>query len=274
MKNKLRTNIFFIALFSCTVCLGKKVLSTDSCQNCVSVESRQRAMGEFSSLKEESERRMIAIVVVAIVSVIMMTKLFLNSEASRRKRQDLELQVYTLKQIERESFERSDRFIEQNKEKLSQLEEQLKTSQSLNEEMASVIEKQRKELLFANEKALKEQQRKDDANHSLVSSEAHALVEQKLRAGKLLLKTDWEEIKSNIDRVIEDFKIRLFCIYRMSEQEYHICILVRMGFSTSEIAQLIGRSVGAVSLARKRLYFKMFGKDGSPKEFDEFVNSL
>lgn len=60
----------------------------------------------------------------------------------------------------------------------------------------------------------------------------------------------------------------------MSDQEYRMCLLIRLGFGITEIASLLNRSKGAMSLARKRLYIKMFGKDGYAVDIDEFVKSL
>ena len=61
---------------------------------------------------------------------------------------------------------------------------------------------------------------------------------------------------------------------RLSDSEYHVCLLVRAGFSPADIGILMQQSPSNISNIRKRLYLKMTGKDGSPKDFDKYIKSL
>ena len=61
---------------------------------------------------------------------------------------------------------------------------------------------------------------------------------------------------------------------RLSDSEYHVCLLVRAGFSPADIGILTQQSPSNISNIRKRLYLKMTGMDGSPKDFDKYIKSL
>ena len=61
---------------------------------------------------------------------------------------------------------------------------------------------------------------------------------------------------------------------RLNDSEYHVCLLVRAGFSPADIGILTQQSPSNISNIRKRLYLKMTGKDGSPKDFDKYIKSL
>ena len=61
---------------------------------------------------------------------------------------------------------------------------------------------------------------------------------------------------------------------RLSDSEYHVCLLVRADFSPADIGILMQQSPSNISNIRKRLYLKMTGKDGSPKDFDKYIKSL
>ena len=61
---------------------------------------------------------------------------------------------------------------------------------------------------------------------------------------------------------------------RLTEKEYHICLLIRLHISPSSISNLVGLSNSGVSLSRKRMLEKVCGKDGTPKDFDKFILSL
>lgn len=60
----------------------------------------------------------------------------------------------------------------------------------------------------------------------------------------------------------------------LSETEYIICLLVRLGFTPSAISVLTGRSMSDISNIRKRLLLKMTGNNGSSKDFDKYIKSL
>ena len=59
-----------------------------------------------------------------------------------------------------------------------------------------------------------------------------------------------------------------------SFKEYHICLLVKLGFSTSFIANLVGITSSGVSFSRKTMLAKLCNRVGSPKEFDEYVRKI
>ena len=61
---------------------------------------------------------------------------------------------------------------------------------------------------------------------------------------------------------------------QLSDSEYLVCLLVRTGFSPADIGILTQQSPSNISNIRKRLYLKMTGKDGSPKDFDKYIKSL
>ena len=61
---------------------------------------------------------------------------------------------------------------------------------------------------------------------------------------------------------------------RLSDSEYHVCLLVRADFSPADIGIFMQQSPSNISNIRKRLYLKMTGMDGSPKDFDKYIKSL
>ena len=60
----------------------------------------------------------------------------------------------------------------------------------------------------------------------------------------------------------------------LSESEYELCLLVKLGFAPSQISLLTGRSRSDITNIRKRLYNRITGKDGSSRDFDKFIKSL
>ena len=80
---------------------------------------------------------------------------------------------------------------------------------------------------------------------------------------------DWKDLADTIESAIPNFIPRLK--NKLRNKDYQICLLIRLGFSTSLIARLLEVSDAAISKSRKTMLKKLCGKDGKPKEFDEYV---
>lgn len=83
---------------------------------------------------------------------------------------------------------------------------------------------------------------------------------------------DWIELSGFIEQLIPSFPQILK--NRLTEKEYHICLLIRLHISPSSISNLVELSNSGVSLSRKRMLEKVCGKDGTAKDFDKFILSL
>ena len=86
---------------------------------------------------------------------------------------------------------------------------------------------------------------------------------------KNMSEEDWKELADTVEKAIPNFIPRLK--NKLSDKDYQICLLIRLGFSTSLIARLLDLSVAAISKSRKTMLKKICGKIGKPKDFDEYV---
>ena len=86
---------------------------------------------------------------------------------------------------------------------------------------------------------------------------------------KNMSEEDWKELADTIEEVVPNFIPVLK--NKLNDKDYQICLLVRLGFSTSLVARLLGLSDAAISKSRKTMLKKLCGKVGKPKEFDEYV---
>lgn len=85
---------------------------------------------------------------------------------------------------------------------------------------------------------------------------------------------DWKEVEIAIDEIYPKFKERLYSYSVVSPREYRICILIKLGFSLSDIATIICRSRSSITQIRSALYKKVLKEDGKGKDFDDFIKSL
>ena len=86
---------------------------------------------------------------------------------------------------------------------------------------------------------------------------------------KNMSEEDWKELADTVEKAIPNFIPRLK--NKLNDKDYQICLLIRLGFSTSLIARLLDLSVAAISKSRKTMLKKICGKIGKPKDFDEYV---
>ena len=63
-------------------------------------------------------------------------------------------------------------------------------------------------------------------------------------------------------------------LYKPSEFEKQICMLTALEVQNKDIATLTNRTDSAVSVGKKRLYWKLFRKTGNASDFDFFIASI
>ena len=84
---------------------------------------------------------------------------------------------------------------------------------------------------------------------------------------------DWNELETTIEQLIPSF-IPIFKERLANKNDYHICLLIKLRFSLSFIANLLGLSPSGVSASRKKMLAHLCNKIGSPKDFDEYVRQI
>lgn len=250
------------------------ITATESVVRMNAIYNYQIREKENLKLRIENSHRLVVIVLISVFCGVCILLFIFYSKRAIQKRSRLELQIQILKRMEKERNEHSSEYIKENNKKISLLEERLSTANHKTEELMTQLMEQKADLLFANEKAEREIKKRNLREERLLNSDAYKITRLKLEQRKNITKKEWDEIDICVNDIVEDFKTRLYSLYPMSDQEYRMCLLIRLGFGITEIASLLNRSKGAMSLARKRLYIKMFGKDGYAVDIDEFVKSL
>jgi tetratricopeptide (TPR) repeat protein len=85
----------------------------------------------------------------------------------------------------------------------------------------------------------------------------------------------WAELTDLLNREHNNFTVRLNEVFpSISDNELHICCLIKTGFVPVDIAILTCHTKQGVSMARKRLYKKLSGKDGSASDLDVWLESF
>ena len=112
--------------------------------------------------------------------------------------------------------------------------------------------------------------RKKCVRRIAVSPETMAL--RKRSAGmELPTPEEWQRLQTMIDSQCDGLSQHLLSVYKLSQQELRVCLLIKAQFKPSEIAILTAHSKEAITSTRRRLYKKMTGLDGTPEMLDELI---
>lgn len=112
--------------------------------------------------------------------------------------------------------------------------------------------------------------------HNLNTLQQQPVVKHMIEMGKARKEyptyNDWHTLYP----LVEEFYPQLAVLRKdISDAEYQICVLTKLGFSLSDIGHLMNVSKAYMSTSRKRLSEKLFHTDeGSAKLFDQRIKEL
>lgn len=95
-----------------------------------------------------------------------------------------------------------------------------------------------------------------------------------------LLKSDcssgfqnWSQLTETIYAIYPMYKLKILKLKRMSDIEKHVCLLLKVGLSASEISKLVCRSPDTIYSICRRLYEKNFSDTPSAKKWKIFIQT-
>ena len=91
-------------------------------------------------------------------------------------------------------------------------------------------------------------------------------------ASGMVTEEQWEEVERFLNDHADDFAHRLLSLYpRMKMTDLRLCLLLKLEFTNVQISNLFHRTQQATTNARKRLYRKLFNREGTADELTDFV---
>lgn len=104
--------------------------------------------------------------------------------------------------------------------------------------------------------------------------QAYDIIRLRLDSKERITDSDWNKIRDLIECVTPGFMSRVYNRYPMSEHDFKICMLIKIGFFNADIALIMCRQPSTISMSRQKMYKKMTGEDGTAKDFDKYIKSL
>lgn len=127
--------------------------------------------------------------------------------------------------------------------------------------------------IHAMQKMAVMEQRPTDVG-TLFASAIYQRIKQYLEEGRAMTASDWGELNDAVNKAYPGFGDKLYTLYRMSDQDLHVSLLIKIRLQPKDIATLTAHSKESVASTRSRLYQKVFGKKGSTRDWDDFILSI
>ncbi len=106
------------------------------------------------------------------------------------------------------------------------------------------------------------------------ASDEYFLLQRRMATGQLMKDEEWQQMEQSLKTVYPGFTTQLQSLYPMSDVEYRTCLLIKLRIPTKDIAAVLAREANTISSLRKRLYKKVFAREGGAKEWDDFILSI
>lgn len=210
-----------------------------------------------------------------LIGILVYVVLFIVTvQSSRRKVLALQERLDKVRALQELQQAQSRQNIEHNEAKIRELETLLQKLGDENSLLRLELEEKKATLDYNNKVAIIEKEKREQAETVIFSSVVYRKIQDCLNNGRSLSHQDWTELSELVNSIYTGFTEKLYSLYRMSEQDYHVSLLIKVRIQPKDIAQLTAHSKESVASTRSRLYQKVFGEKGSSKDWDDFVLTL
>lgn len=259
----------------------KSLIYADSAENITQTETVRKinALYNYQLREEENNRLQMQnrqqknYIVWITASMVVAVALFFAYRQNRKRKEEGRInQLQKLKALEEQKYRQSQEFIEENKKRIAELEKEL-------QEVRTTSDISRQELLHAQKLSLEKDNEQVEAQQKMEQEAVKAFQTSAIyikfhETDDKILEEDWSELISAIDNTYRNFTQRLKDLYPMNEVELQVCLLLKIDMPFKRIALLVLRSKQAVTSIRKRLYKKVFGREGTPDDWDRFIRNF
>ncbi len=111
----------------------------------------------------------------------------------------------------------------------------------------------------------------------ITCSHAYEQILGYLKNNKPISETNpvWNDLEVAVVESSKEFKIRLQLLTGgCSEEDYHLALLIKSGFTTTQLSVLIGRTKSTISYRRKGLCAKLLGNGFETKAIDTIIRAI
>ncbi len=250
---------------------------TDSLRHRMATENRSLVASLQNQLDVEREnaRLHIRLILMVVASVVFLLLLYLFF---RRRNNRLRQQAERYRQAQETLRRNSEAFMTATKQRIDELNRQIEDARQRNDELQERLlqmekEQQEQEL----EQVRRQQSRQEQLTTAFRSSPLYQALEPLANGTTFGMVTpeQWQEIAQLLDDHADHFTRRLYeYCPTLKASDLQLCYLLRLGFNNVQISNLCSRTQQASTNARKRLFKKIFNREGAADDLNRFILSV
>ncbi len=215
------------------------------------------ARQESERAADEMSKRKISIAMLLLVAIIASFVIYKMYAEKKKKQAEY---IRNLEQLEQTQSE-----VLQLRAHAEEYEELIAAKEKLLEEQNRKLQEQRKKVLIDHASINKYIMEADIYKMLLDRQYGQKLSVEELRASRKLVLENLPEFNS----------LLLSKEYKISEKDFYICVLFRLGFKSKEVSNMLGLTQGRVSQICTKLLRDVFKKDeGGAAELIEILHEL
>lgn len=215
--------------------------------------------------KEIRTKNVNSILLSLLVILIISGSYFYHIVCSHKSQ--MKLQNENLKYIMKNQLDESLRTIEQNKERIKELENLYEGTNEKNK----LLQEERSILLQQIDVAELNRQVIETFSQKLALTPIYEQIVEKCKSQQPMREEDFLILEAQIRDIHPSFVTQMYNLTSLSEKERRICYLIKINIAQHNISKLMCISEEGVSSARRRMFKKVFGKVGSAKDWDTFL---
>lgn len=166
--------------------------------------------------------------------------------------------------------------IKKNAEQIKRLEIELKDSQVQKDTLYHQLLATQKELMELTNKHSEVTKKKRQVQNAIFYQTDICKHFRQAEIGKMEISDrDWKTLENTIEAYYPLFSKSLKDLYpSMNEREFKICLMIKATLTIKGISNIMKCDSTTISKARKRLYIRITGNEGSSKDLDKFISDL
>lgn len=125
-----------------------------------------------------------------------------------------------------------------------------------------------------NEELLKSIPTKNEVDKLILESSVYGIIYNYSQKRKSINEGILTKLFEMMNTILPSFRTKMMSVEPLAQLDYAICILVRLHFRPADICVLLDIDSATLSMKRKRLLKKVYGMDGSAKDFDQRVQKI
>lgn len=252
------------------------ITQTEAINKIQSLYNYQHTEKENSQLKLDNESRK-AQIYRLLFTLMFFIVISLSAILYIKKRKQKSVEKERIMRLFKEKqYAQSLEHIEDNKKKISELEQQLHEAAENDILNQRIIQSQKEQLEHINKQVFAARDEQNLLEITFRQSPIYLLFHKIGNDEAIkITETEWLTLQIEIDKTYQNFTDRLYALYpQLSLLELRICYLIKISMQVKDIAQILNRSKSAISIARTRLYKKIHGTEGTVEMMDRFIINL